>query len=632
VFPGWWTDLECAVAGTGRKREAGCLRRRRAEVRRPGPAWAAAGAYVVLALVLTWPLARGLGRDFPGDLADPVLNCWIVAWGADHVLRLASGEWGAFSGYWDANIFHPSPLALAYSEHLFAQSLQAAPVYAATGNAILCYNLLFLSTFVVSGLGLFLYLRDVTRDSAAAFAGGLFFAFTPFRFEQVPHLQVMSFHWMPLVLLGLRRFVASGRPLPLVLATAALLAHNLSCGYYMLFFAPFVAAYALFEMSAQGRIGSGRRWAGLALCGVLVAAVSLRFLVPYMDLRLQEATVRSRVAVEEFSADLAGWVTATPRLVVWGPLLPGLDRSEGHLFPGAIPILLAILGIAAATHGFCRDHRASRPRWPRIAAAAGVLLLGIAASERLPSGSATSLAWRGPAGLVATPRQLGLTGLACLLALAVLSTRWRRLLTRAPGTVTGFSAFACLLAVWLSLGPVPRGGRARAGPAGSLRLALRPRARLRRPARARPLCGGRGAVPGGARRARPREGPAAALRHPRGAGLRLLVRPRVALRAPPAERRVGGARGACPPSARTRARARRLLRGAGARTGSRARRAAVRETVETRAMYYSTRHWRRLVNGTVGTSHAGTSCCEPRPAALQDRAAWAAIEGSGPPT
>lgn len=598
----------------------------------PGTAWAAGGAYVVLALALTWPLARGLGRDFPGDLADPVLNCWIVAWGADHVLRLASGRWDAFAGYWDANIFHPTPLALARSEHLFAQSLQAAPVYAATGNPILCYNLLFLSTFVISGLGLFFYLRDLTRDSAAAFAGGLFFAFTPFRFEQMPHLQVMSFHWMPLVLLAVRRFVASGRPLPLVLGTAALLAHNLSCGYLMLFFAPFVVAYALFEMAAQGRIGSGRRWAGLALCGAVVGAVSLRFLLPYVELRLQEATVRSRAAVEEFSADLAGWVTASPRLVVWSRLLPGLDRPEGHLFPGSIPILLAVLGIAAAVRGSCRDRPASPPRWPRVAAAAGVLVLGVAASALFPAGSVTSLAWRGPGGLVATPRGLALLGLACLLALAVLSAQWRCRLARVPGTVTGFSAFACLLAVWLSLGPVPRaGGRELGlpGPYAWLYDVVPGFDGLRAPARYAAVAVLFLAVLAGLALARARRLRFGALAAPLFGLLFVLE----SLCAPlPLNEGWGGPGVRAPPPP-----------GGGPEPSVYAEvRALAPEAVlvelplgetvwETRAMYYSTRHWRRLVNGYSG--HFPRRYVTLRAAlrrALQDpEGAWAAIEGSG---
>jgi hypothetical protein len=80
----------------------------------------------------TWPLALHLGSDLPIDLGDSLLNCWTLSWGADHVLSMLHGHFDGFRGYWQAPIFHPAPFALAYSEHLFAQAVQIAPLYALT--------------------------------------------------------------------------------------------------------------------------------------------------------------------------------------------------------------------------------------------------------------------------------------------------------------------------------------------------------------------------------------------------------------------------------------------------------------------------------------------------------------------
>ena len=46
-------------------------------------------------------------------------------------------------------------------------------MWALTGNPILCYNLLFLSTFVLSGLGTYLFVRELTGNPRAAFVAGL---------------------------------------------------------------------------------------------------------------------------------------------------------------------------------------------------------------------------------------------------------------------------------------------------------------------------------------------------------------------------------------------------------------------------------------------------------------------------
>ena len=157
----------------------------------------------------------GLSRDIPWDLGDSLLNCWILSWDADHLLRFLSGNMHALRGFWDANIFYPEPLTLAYSEHLFAQAVQMLPVYALTHNIILCYNLLFLSTFVLSGLGMFLFVREVTASPNAGFVAGLIYAFAPLRVPQFAHLQVISSQWMPFALYGLRRYFdekGSGSP------------------------------------------------------------------------------------------------------------------------------------------------------------------------------------------------------------------------------------------------------------------------------------------------------------------------------------------------------------------------------------------------------------------------------------
>ena len=68
---------------------------------------------------MTWPLARGLARDVAWDLGDSVLVMWILAWDCEQLLGdSAAATSRACATFFDANIFHPAPLTLAYSEHL----------------------------------------------------------------------------------------------------------------------------------------------------------------------------------------------------------------------------------------------------------------------------------------------------------------------------------------------------------------------------------------------------------------------------------------------------------------------------------------------------------------------------------
>ena len=312
--------------------------------------------YLTVALIFTWPLAAGLTRDIPWDLGDSLLNAWILAWDADRLLRFVGGDVGAIRHFWNANIFHPEPLTLAYSEHLFAQAVQILPVYAITGNIILSYNLLFLSTFVLSGLGMFLFVREITGSPRAAFVAGLLYAFAPYRVPQFSHLQVLSAQWMPFVLYGLRRYfdrievVAGFRRTvaPLAGAGAALVAQNLSNGYFLLFFSPFVLAYALFEIATRRRWSDVRMWMALSTTAVIVTAMTLPFLLPYLELRRLGFGPRVPNEVKAFSADVFSYWTSPLESHVWGTLARAFPKAEGELFPTVSALLLAVFGAAAS--------------------------------------------------------------------------------------------------------------------------------------------------------------------------------------------------------------------------------------------------------------------------------------------
>lgn len=308
----------------------------------------ALAAYAAITIAATWPLTAGLGRDVAWDLGDPVLNIWILAWDCEQLRAILLGDLSRIPAFFDANIFHPAPLTLAYSEHLFAQAVQVLPIYLVSGNPILCYNLLFLSTFVLSGLGMFLLVRELTGNAAAAFVAGLVFAFAPYRLPQSSHLQVLSSQWMPFVLWGLRRYFDSGRLRPLIGGALSLVAQNLSCGYYLLYFSPFVAAYALWEIWRRGVWRDGTMWLRLSGAAVLVVTLTLPFLLPYAELRSTWGTPRARAEIVRFAADAYSYLTAFREQRVWGGLLQPYPKPEGELFPGLVPSLLAIAGIGAA--------------------------------------------------------------------------------------------------------------------------------------------------------------------------------------------------------------------------------------------------------------------------------------------
>ena len=351
--------------------------------------------YVVASVAFTWPLAADLHRHVPGDMGDPLLNAWILGWNFHTLGEAVSGGLPSVSSWWNANIFHPEPLTLAYSELLVAPSLLAVPAYVVTRDVLLTYNLLFLSSFALSALGTYLLVRELTGSPAAALVAGTVFGFTPYRLEQVAHLQVLQSQWMPFVLLGLTRSLHRRTPRALLWGMGALVLQNLSCGYYMVYFALFTGAWAVFEVWRSGRLSDVRAWGALAVGGAGALACTVPFMLPYFLLRDVAPATRPLWEVELYSANLLGWLTAPEGSLVWGRALRLFPRPEGQLFLGAVAMALGLVGVASGLAGSRRDSD-GRP----LRALTAMLLACVASAVLLslgptPTVGDSRLAWLG---------------------------------------------------------------------------------------------------------------------------------------------------------------------------------------------------------------------------------------------
>ena len=420
---------------------------------------AATALYAIAAVALTWPLAPRATRDVPGDLLDPLFTCWALGWNF-HVLGL-SPEGPPATGYWDANIFHPTPRALALSEHFMPQALQGAIPYAVTGNLVLTYNLLFLSTFVLSGTFLYLLARDETGDAGIALAAGFFYAFALFRWAQIEHLGALSSQWMPLALLLARRVVrapearaAAGWIAALAIVTALQVT---SSGYYLLFFPPFLALWAALEARRAGGIVP---WLRLAAAGAIAAALALPLVLPYVALQATGAR-RDLKSVLDNSADLLSWVTAPTRTRIWGPILDVFPRGEALLFPGMVtPLLFAagLVGAIVAAHAGSEPAgrpAESRQRLRRACRVTGPVLIAAAVVAAVAGLAGGWFARLGPIEL----RVVGTTRAVVLLAAGFATTLvgWpslRGLLAALVRRREIVPIALATIAAWLSLGPL----------------------------------------------------------------------------------------------------------------------------------------------------------------------------------
>jgi hypothetical protein len=262
-----------------------------------------------VAIIVTWPLAAQVGTSFPGDYGDPVFVSWVMAWVNDHIAH------ATFDGFWTAGIFYPERGTLAFSEHFIAQSLMVLPVYWASGNVILSYNVAFLLTFVLTGLGTYLLARALTGSMAAASVAAFVAAFNVYRLVfEVAHLHTLSIHWLPFALYWLHCYFETDRRRYLALATLAIVLLNLSSVYYRAYCAPFVLVFALSEAIRTGRARSLRVWLELWAAAAVVVVLALPILLPYIDVQQRLGVRRSLEEIVLFSARLEHYRAALPAM------------------------------------------------------------------------------------------------------------------------------------------------------------------------------------------------------------------------------------------------------------------------------------------------------------------------------
>ncbi|HEY2941033.1 MAG TPA: hypothetical protein VGN09_01235 [Vicinamibacteria bacterium] len=290
-------------------------------------------AYLVIAVLWALPMTARPTERVP-DLGDPLHLAWTMAWDAHALvhqpLRL-----------YDANAFHPYPRSLAFGDHLLPEAVMVAPIFWATGNAVLASNAAVVLALALSATAMFLLVRHITACPAAAFLAGLVYAFNSLTLHELPRVHVLSVQWWPLALLGLDRFRVGGRRRDALLAAAALALEGLSGTYYLVYTALLAPVWLLAMCLVRPRpAASGMRRLLLALA--IAAAVGAALLWPYA---MQFRAMGFEKAWTG-GADLVSYLKPAPRNLLWPSLDADPGRAELPHFVGLLTLVLATFGLA----------------------------------------------------------------------------------------------------------------------------------------------------------------------------------------------------------------------------------------------------------------------------------------------
>lgn len=282
---------------------------------------AAALVFAALAIVMTWPLARLLGRatDHPGD---PYITAWTLDW----------DWWATFHrplALFDANTFYPARYSLAFSENLYGLAVLLFPLRMLGVGPVAAQNVAILLGFAFCGFAMYLLGRRLTGSWIAGMAAGVFYAFVPFRFVHLPHVQHIWGGWLPLLLLALLRYAETPTRRRAVVFAAVFVMNGLTNIHYLFFGALAAAITAVLLLPRS-------KWRELLLATGAALLVLAPFLYPYAAVAKLYGMQRGWQEVLHFSAVPSDW-------------LPGLaDEPERRLYPGALAYAGALAALVFA--------------------------------------------------------------------------------------------------------------------------------------------------------------------------------------------------------------------------------------------------------------------------------------------
>ncbi|MGC4789891.1 hypothetical protein ACLQ22_18905 [Micromonospora sp. DT178] len=327
---------------------------------------------LLLAVVLTWPTMRHPASTIPGDIGDPTLQAWQMAWAGHAVLNNPAG-------LWHSNTFFPETHTYAYSDTL----LGYAP-FGMLGSgfeaALVRYNVMYVLVHALAFVGAYALVRQLGAGRLGGAVAGVAWAYAPWRLAHSGHLNILSSGGIALCLAMLARghgwslrhgYRPERRRPGWALAGWLVAAWQISLGFgiglplvYFLLAAVLVGAggYGWSWWRRGRRPAFGRRLlvADLAGGAAFGAATLLLGLVYLRVVDLNPQAERSLAWTEMFSPPLIGFVTAPADSWWWGERHAAAREQlswppEMALLPGMVLLALAAAGLFVSV--FPARHR-----------------------------------------------------------------------------------------------------------------------------------------------------------------------------------------------------------------------------------------------------------------------------------
>lgn len=334
--------------------------------------------YLLIALILFYPITANMANVAPGTGGDVYSNLWGIWW-AQYALTHNPGS------FWYTHLlFWPIGSNMAYFTFSPIGAILTAPFQAI--SVTFAYDVIFFLGFLISGLGMFVLADYIVKNKYAAFFAGIIFAFGSFHVAMaVGHLDWMVIGWVPMALYFFIRMIkdqhkyqyAIGLGASFVLATFM---GDVEQGIMTVVMLALVFACYLAYPKTRHLFKNRRFWVSLGVAVVAMLIIGGWGFIPLIQgytAPNASSNINSRNTLQndaEWSSPILSFLLPSP----YNGLLYGLtagyasiysvDPNERIAYIGYTAILLAIIGI-------WKNFKSTR-LWVIVAIFFGWLVLG----------------------------------------------------------------------------------------------------------------------------------------------------------------------------------------------------------------------------------------------------------------
>lgn len=305
--------------------------------------------YAGLTPLMTYPMALHLADAVPGPPWDNFVWLYDLWWFKYSVFQAGISPW------FNPNIFLPFGYNVGLSETILASKALSLP-FLLLGGEFVAFNLLVLSSFVLSGLAVYLLVYRFTGSMPAALLSGAIYAFAPYRIHSLAAgwIPLLPTQWLPLAVLYLEKTLAERRVRPALFTAFFAALAALSSWYYAYMLAIVLPVYVLARARPwRAYLRDRRLWKAGAAFALLLVAMTGPVAAPAMGLGSASLSWSLGYA-DRWSASLDDFVLPNVYHPVWGRFFLSLRSvapeypwyAPGFIYLGIAPLLLSVYALA----------------------------------------------------------------------------------------------------------------------------------------------------------------------------------------------------------------------------------------------------------------------------------------------